>query len=110
LTAIEDGRLGLVIDRLLANPAARYTVDSLAQMASMSRSAFMERFVAAFGRPPMSFLHDIRMQRAARLLRADKQLSLDEIAGRVGYASRSHFSSAFLKRYNTTPTAFRLAQ
>lgn len=109
LTAIEDARLGLVIDRLLSNPAARYTVDSLAQIASMSRSAFMERFVAAFGRPPMSFLHDVRMQRAARLLRTDKRLSLDEIAGRVGYASRSHFSSAFLKHYHTTPTAFRLA-
>lgn len=109
LAALEHAQLAPAIDRLIGDPAARHTVDSLAGIASMGRSAFMERFVAAFGRPPMRFLHDVRMQHAARLLRTDARLSLDEIAGRVGYASRSHFSHTFSRHYGTTPTAFRSA-
>ena len=43
VTALEDPRLGRAIDRMLDKPAADYTVDSLAETASMSRSAFAER-------------------------------------------------------------------
>ena len=107
LAALEHARLAPALDRLIGDPAARHTVDSLAETAAMSRSAFMEHFVAAFGRPPMRFLHDVRMQRAARLLRTDARLSLDDIAGRVGFASRSHFPQTFNRHYGVSPTAFR---
>jgi len=77
-------------------------------VAAMSRSAFSERFTAAFGLPPMSLVHHIRMQRAARLLRQGGQ-SIDEVAGRVGFSSRSHFSRAFKAHTGHSPAAFREA-
>jgi AraC-like DNA-binding protein len=110
VAALEDPRLGRVIDRMLDKPAAIHTVESLAETASMSRSAFAERFTAAFGRSPMSLLQHIRMQQAAHLLRQDAALSVDEVAARVGYSSRSHFSEAFRKHHGTAPTAFRSAR
>ena len=65
---MEDDRLGRVLDRIFEDLAGDHTVESLADVAGMSRSAFSESFTEAFGRPPMTFLHQLRMQRAANLL------------------------------------------
>ncbi len=107
LSALRDQRLGRVIDRLLKDPAAPHTVDSLADAASMSRSVFAKQFTQAFGRSPMNLLHQVRMQRAALLLRRRDGLSLDQVAQRVGFMSRSHFSQAFKKHYGLSPAAHR---
>ena len=82
LDALRDRRLARAIDQILANPAAHHTVESLAEAALMSRSAFAEHFAAAFRRSPMSFVHHIRMQRAAQLLQ-EGSLSIDEVIARV---------------------------
>ncbi len=106
LMALQDERLGRVIDTILEDPGADYTVDSLAETAAMSRSAFAEHFANSFGRSPMSFVNHVRMQRASELLAVDN-LSIDEIARNVGYSSRSHFSRAFKDHSGLPPNTFR---
>lgn len=106
LMAIEDQRLGQAIDRILEDPGAEHTVESLADVAGMSRSTFAERFSDAFGRPPMSLVHHVRMQRAAHLLQ-QRELSIEDVAARIGFASRSHFSHAFKEHHGVSPAAFR---
>ena len=105
LAAVEDARLACAVDLILRDPGANHSVDLLAEAAAMSRSAFSERFTAAFGMP---LVHHIRMQRAARLLRQGGQ-SIDEVADRVGFSSRSHFSRAFKAHTGHSPAAFREA-
>lgn len=107
LNALDDPRLARAVGCILDNPAASHTVDSLADAASMSRSAFAAHFTAAFGQPPMRLLHEVRMQQAAALLARDPTLSIDDVARRVGYASRSHFTEAFRKHHGVPPTAFK---
>ncbi len=107
LDALDDPRLGRVVDRILEDPAVHHTVESLADIASMSRSAFAERFVESFGRSPMELVHHVRMQHAAHLLRQDGTSSIDQVAARSGYSSRSHFSAAFRKHHGVSPTEFR---
>jgi len=107
LDALDDPRLGRAIDRILEDPSVHHTVESLAEAASMSRSTFAERFTAAFGRPPMALVLQVRMQHAAELLRRAGTLSLDEIAAQCGYSSRSHFSAAFRKHHGAPPAEFR---
>lgn len=106
LMALQDERLGRVIDMILDAPGEDHSVDSLAETAAMSRSAFSERFAESFGRSPMSFVNHVRMQRATELL-AIENLSIDEIARTVGYASRSHFSRAFKDHSGLPPKDFR---
>jgi AraC-like DNA-binding protein len=106
LMALKDRRLAQVIDMILEKPAAEHSLESLAEAASMSRSTFAEHFAAAFGRSPMSFVHHIRMQRAVELLEIEG-LSVDQVANRVGFASRSHFSRAFKKHTGVSPLLFR---
>ena len=106
LLALQDRKLSAAIDRILDDPGADHTVESLADAASMSRSVFAERFVAAFGQTPLNLVHHLRMQRAAHLLE-ERALSIDKIADRVGFASRSHFAQAFKKHTGSTPAEFR---
>jgi len=110
LSALEDPRLARAIDRILQDPGADHTVDSLAKAAAMSRSTFAERFAAAFERSPMSLVQHVRMQRAHQLLRQNGSLSIEDVADRVGYSSRSHFSRAFKKHHGVSPTACRAAR
>ncbi len=106
LSALEDRRLARAMDRILESPGAEHTVESLADEAGMSRSTFAERFAESFGRPPMTLVHHVRMQRAARLLK-QRELSINEIADRVGFSSRSHFSRAFKTHTGAAPAAYR---
>lgn len=106
LMALQDEQLGKAIDRILENPGADHTVESLADVAGMSRSTFAERFSDAFERPPMSLVHQVRMQRAAHLLQ-QREMSVEEVADRVGFSSRSHFSQAFKEHHGESPAMFR---
>ena len=106
LMALQDARLARAIDTILDAPGDDYTVESLAETAAMSRSAFTERFAATFGRSPMNFVNHVRMQRAAEML-AVENASIDQIARTVGYASRSHFSRAFKDHSGLSPKEFR---
>lgn len=108
LAALRHPRLAQAVERILADPGTHHTVESLADRACMSRSSFASRFADAFGVPPMSFVQNVRMQRAARMLR-NGALPVDSVAREVGYASRSHFSRAFKKKFGMSPVAFRQA-
>jgi AraC-like DNA-binding protein len=44
----------------------------------------------------------------AKQLLADDEISIAEIGHRLGFASRSHFSTAFRRRVGSTPREFRL--
>jgi len=107
LPAISDPQLSRASDLLLESPGDDHTVESLADAATMSRSAFAEHFTAAFGEPPMHLLHHVRMQQAALMLGQHTDMSVDDVAGKVGFSSRSHFSQAFKKHCGVSPAEFR---
>ena len=73
LAALDEPALAHALDAMIARPGDTHTVESLAANASMSRSAFASHFQQAFGQPPLGALHEIRMQRAAQLLRNDRR-------------------------------------
>jgi len=108
LKVLEDPQLAPAIDLILDHPGFDHSVTSLAEAARMSRSAFAQRFAAAFGRPPMNLVHHVRMQRAAELLQYGA-LSIDQVAGHIGFASRSHFSRAFKRHTGLPPSVFQHA-
>ena len=91
---------------LHGRPAESWTVEKLATLANMSRSAFAARFKAKLGEAPLEYLTRWRMFRAGVLLRHTDR-SLAEIANEVGYESDAALSKAFHRVVGMAPGAFR---
>jgi AraC-like DNA-binding protein len=106
LSALDDPRLSNVIDEIIENPGAPYTLDLLAEKCTMSRTTFSEHFHKAFGRPAMDFVREVRLRGAARMLR-QTQDPIKTVAARMGYASRSNFSHAFREFFGAAPAEYR---
>jgi AraC-like DNA-binding protein len=83
-----------------------WTVGELAAKVGMARSTFAGQFLAEVGKPPMEFLTDLRMERAAGLI-TKTRLKLPDVAERVGYQSLSAFSRQFKAYFDVTPGKLR---
>jgi len=101
-----DVYIARAFSHMAAHPGAPHSVNSLARTACLSRSSFMVRFTKVLGMPPMTVLRELRMRQAASMLIAN-ELSIDQIARSVGYASRSSFLRAFHDAYGNYPTDYR---
>ena len=78
----------------------------IAAAANMSKYHFAKSFRRATGMAPHRYLMDIRVAKARELL-VHSDLSIEEIAYRVGYMDRSHFRGQFLSTVGTTPGRYR---
>ena len=78
----------------------------LARIAGYSPSHFSALFRRQFGLAPVAFLIRHRMQRAADLLQ-DKNRTVGEIAGQVGYADLFQFSKLSKKYFGRSPRSWR---
>lgn len=108
LRGLADARVAAAMRGMHGEPARPWTVAQLAKAASLSRSAFFERFTRAVGLPPMEYLFAWRMAVAKDLLRA-RQLAVEEVARRVGYGSASTFSMAFSRHVGQPPGRYARA-
>src|SRR5205823_12527196 len=91
--AASDRRIGKVLARVHEGLQDDWTVEALARVASMSRSAFAERFRELVGEAPMRYVSRLRLTRARRLL-SSTDLTVAQIAASVGYGSESSLSRA----------------
>lgn len=107
LAGVADPRLSRALHAIFEQPAVAYTVDTLARIAGMSRSAFAAAFRRAFGQSPMGLIKLVRLRRASELL-ITTALPVAEVAKRVGFSSRSNFSLAFSELHGMHPSSFRL--
>ena len=78
----------------------------LARKAHLSKSHFSAQFRRHFGASPIDYLIRRRLGHAVYLLR-DINLSVSEVASRVGYQDIFYFSKLFKKIYGSSPRAFR---
>ena len=81
------------------------SVADMAELVSLSPSAFAHLFRDVTGRSPYQFLKEMRLDRARELL-IDGNLAVARISKEVGYASVSHFISEFRGRFGVTPRAY----
>lgn len=73
---------------------------------SMSVRTLNRRFKNALGQTPLDYLQEIRINIAKDLLKTSN-LSISEIADKVGYQDTGYFTSLFKKKLATTPNAYR---
>jgi AraC-like DNA-binding protein len=105
LAGLRDPVVGQALAALHGNPAAMWTVESLARAAGVSRSVLADRFTEMVGEPPMQYLARWRMQRASRLLLDGEPVT--GVAAAIGYESEAAFSRAFKKLVGDAPAIWR---
>lgn len=109
LKAARDAQIGRAIMAIHRAPADGWTVERLARVAGMSRSAFSARFTALVGQPAMHYLLTWRMHLArTRLL--DSTAPIAAIAADLGYRSEPAFSRAFKRVFAVPPGQVRRAR
>jgi AraC family transcriptional regulator len=79
---------------------------SLAERAHLSQHHFCRAFKQSFGVPPHRY-HVQRRIEQAKLLLADRAISITDIGMTLGYSQTSSFSVAFRKHTGRTPTEYR---
>lgn len=106
LAALGNAQLGAALRAMHHSPAHPWSVESLARVAGMSRSAFASSFKARVGSAPLEYLTRWRMYKAGCLLR-EGELGVAEIAYAVGYESPGAFNRTFQRVHARTPGEFR---
>lgn len=104
--ALRDTRIQKVLEAIHNSPAEEWSVESLASIASMSRSAFAARFKSLLNETPLSYIKRWRMQSAYRWFRDDK-ITIAEAADRCGYLTEAAFSKAFKRELGISPGQVR---
>jgi AraC-like DNA-binding protein len=109
LGALRDPQIGAAIGLIHREPQRNWSVSALAREVGMSRSVFAAKFSSLVGEPPLTYLTRWRLWQASRLL-AEGNLSVGEVAQRVGYESGQAFSKAFKRHFGQPPLSYRRGQ
>lgn len=109
LTALSDSRIGTALSMMHSAPEHRWTLETLASEAGMSRTAFATRFKLLVGSAPLEYLHQWRIALAMTALRHSDE-PLVAIAERIGYLSDTAFSIAFKRTMGMSPGRYRTEQ
>jgi AraC-like DNA-binding protein len=105
LFALADKRLRAAINAMHESPGRRWTLQTMAERAAMSRTTFTQKFKQIVGVSPMDYLTRWRMMLAADKLTHSRD-SVSEIGLALGYESEKSFSSAFKRVMACSPRQY----
>jgi AraC-like DNA-binding protein len=94
----------VIRDYLEAHLTERVTLGGLASATGLTQYAVLRAFRRAMGLPPHRYLTQLRVRRAAQLLRAGHRPS--RVARMAGFADQSHLNRHFRRLVGVTPGAF----
>jgi YesN/AraC family two-component response regulator len=82
------------------------SLNYLADQVYTSPCYFSTMFTRFLGISPMTYLNELRMNKAEELLR-DSSINLQQICEMVGYRNLPYFCTCFKRKHQMTPTQFR---
>ncbi|WP_456388736.1 AraC family transcriptional regulator [Profundibacter sp.] len=101
-----ENRLMRVLEYIHANPAGDLSLDTLADVAAMSRFHWHRVFLAMTGETCAQAIRRMRLYRAACwLVQTDDPVA--DVAKRCGYPTAQSFTRAFGKMFGMSPGQFR---
>jgi AraC family transcriptional regulator len=107
-SALSKQMLSLVLHYIEDNLETDLSLQHLADLVHMDLYRFLRSFKRSTGLPPHQYILSARVERAKSLLR-NPALALTEVALRSGFASQTHFATAFRRITHMTPRTYRNA-
>lgn len=98
-------KVNAIIQSHISDPD--FKVDALADAMALSRTQLFRKIKALTQMSPQQYLHLVRLEKAKKLLQSkDKDLNVSEVCYAVGFASKSHFTRSFRKKFGFNPSEF----
>jgi len=102
---IEHTSLQRAKEYLMQNHEKDVSLDELAGVMGMSKYHLIRNFTANYGLTPHSFLINVRINNAKKLLRQGNVII--DAALKSGFYDQSHFTKTFLRYVGMTPSVYR---
>jgi AraC-like DNA-binding protein len=96
-----------VRDLLEDRYAEAVSLSELKEVTGISKFHLLRQFKATYGLPPHAYLSQVRIRRAAALIRAGNYLA--DAAAAVGFVDQAHMTHAFRRSLGYTPGLFQAA-
>ncbi|UXP32060.1 response regulator [Reichenbachiella agarivorans] len=107
MTSIDEKFLNRVMTYIEENlSSSEFTVEMLARECGLSQLHLNKKLKALVGDTANSFIRNIRIQRAAQLLKRN-MYSISEIMYEVGFNDAKYFRDCFKKEYQMTPSEYQ---
>ena len=96
-----------IIDYFEDHYADKISLDQIAENMYLSPFYISRIFKAETGDTPIRYLINVRLEHAWEILKEQKELSIQEVAARVGYEDAYHFSKLFKKKFGISPSGVK---
>ncbi|MCH5721312.1 AraC family transcriptional regulator [Niabella hibiscisoli] len=103
----ESKRLWDVLDWAIHHFEEGITLKQAASIAQMQENAFSRFFSKRTKKTFSQFVQELRLQKAARLLIENDELSVTQICYDCGYNNLSNFNRQFLNHYEMSPVKYK---
>ena len=94
------------VEAIRDNYMALYGVEELSAQLGVSKCHLVRVFSSEMGMPPGRFLTSVRIE-AAKLLLAEREYSLEMIAGLCGFSGANYLCRVFKRETGLSPAAWR---
>lgn len=102
-----DERIDKAAEFIDMNSEKNTSVSELAERCNMSVSNFYMLFKKFKDTTPVEYRNHTRISRAMRILKSDRQISIEELSQLLGYESPTYFRRTFKKITGKTPREYR---
>jgi AraC-like DNA-binding protein len=88
---------------------SQLSLDDLANLTNNSLTSFKRKFKEIYNDSPANYIKNTRLKKATELLKLSDK-SVADISYECAFNDQAHFSNSFKRKYNLTPSEYRLAQ
>lgn len=104
---IEGKKMRNVFEYTIENYHKSIYLEDIANVANMTKNAFCKYFKRRTNKTYVSFLNELRVENACKLLKSKDEFSISEIAYKVGFQNISNFNRKFKELKKVTPLNYR---
>ncbi|RLV59249.1 AraC family transcriptional regulator [Parashewanella curva] len=101
----ESNGINASVNYIVENLDSQLDVEQLCKLSCMSRSKFFTQFKTHFGCSPAAFQLQLRLKRAAGLIKQGQKVTT--ACFEVGFTNTSHFSRCFKKYFGICPSGYK---
>ncbi|MCX7548238.1 AraC family transcriptional regulator [Xanthomarina sp. F1114] len=103
----EGERMRDVFDYTMTNFDKEITLESVADVANMTKNGFCKYFKKYTNKTYIVFLNELRIEHACKHLLSNQDLTISDVAYKVGFNNISNFNRQFKKVKHKTPLIYK---